>query len=97
MMQSDVRHLLDFGAVNADSSAHSTLSSIFTFIAGTLNARVTLFCVGVALCTLITLYVAAVVHRERSCTRDVEYTPPKGRAPYDREAGLSRRTDEPGY
>jgi hypothetical protein len=81
MMEKDVRHLLDFGAVNADSSAHSTVSSIFSFVAGTLSARVTLFCVGVALCTLITLYVAAVVHRERSCARDVQNAPPKRLVP----------------
>jgi hypothetical protein len=48
MMEKDVRHLLDFGAVNADSSAHSTVSSIWSFVAGTLSARVTLFCVGVS-------------------------------------------------
>jgi Ca2+/Na+ antiporter len=80
-METDVRHLLDFGAVNADSSAHSTLTSIYAFLAGTLNARVTLFCVAVALCTLIALYVAAVVHRERS-RADVQHAHPKPGAPF---------------
>ncbi len=77
MVQPDVRHLIDFSAVNADSSAHSTVASICSFLAGTLTARVTLFCVAVALCTLITLYVAAVVHRERNA----QNAPPKRAVP----------------
>ena len=76
----DVAHLLDFGEARGGQPG-TGLAAIAAAVAGTLSARVTLFCVGVALCTLITLYVAAVVHRERSCARDVQHAPPKRLVP----------------
>jgi hypothetical protein len=60
----DVRHMLDFGAVQADSGVHGALDSAYRFLAGTLSARVTLFCVLLAACTAMALYVAASMQRE---------------------------------
>jgi hypothetical protein len=62
MSECTVRHLLDFGAVAADSGG--TLRAAYEFLAGTLSARVTLFCAALAVCTALALYVAARIRQE---------------------------------
>jgi hypothetical protein len=54
----DVAHLLDFGEARGGQPG-TGLAAVATAVAGTLSARVTLFCVGVAACTLAAMYALA--------------------------------------
>jgi hypothetical protein len=54
----DVAHLLDFGEARGGQPG-AGLANIAAAVAGTLSARVTLFCAGVAACTLAVMYALA--------------------------------------
>ncbi len=54
----DVAHLLDFGEARGGQPG-TGVAAIATAVAGTLSARVTLFCAGVAACTLAVMYALA--------------------------------------
>jgi hypothetical protein len=54
----EIAHLLDFGRVTGPGP-YELLYNLYHVVAGTLNARVTLFCALVAAATVLTLCIVA--------------------------------------
>lgn len=58
MSAESLGHMLDFGNATGPGP-RELMSSVYYVLAGTLNARVTLFCALVALATVLTLCLVA--------------------------------------